>query len=367
MRGACAYSATRPVAHPRDPAPARANPHGRASLHARAEVGGTHPPALDIASSRATGTPWKELPLPGTTRPPSHLHLNRLRKINRLLRLDRIPRLEHLLGPDRPVRLERLLDLSRPLRLNRAMTLIFLGTALALAGAGTASAATSSPVTSSHAAVAQHTTAREAKAQHRKPHPAALSARHGPKHRPASAAHRAAARQPAAHHRRHHHHHRSLNSWRAIIHAAAGKKSGWLPASDRLLPAGLSGPQAFMPLTASREANATTIVRQALKKHMGLRSAVIAVATAMQESSLENLTYGDRDSLGLFQQRPSMGWGSPAEVTNPTYASDAFLSALRQYQASHGAWATQPLWEAAQGVQNSGFPYAYAKWEDQAA
>jgi len=122
-----------------------------------------------------------------------------------------------------------------------------------------------------------------------------------------------------------------------------------------------------MPLTAAREANATTIVRQALKKHMGLRSAVIAVATSMQESSLENLGYGDRDSLGLFQQRPSMGWGTPAEVTNPTYASDAFLNALRQYQGSHGAWATQPLWEAAQGVQNSGFPYAYAKWEDQAA
>ena len=272
------------------------------------------------------------------------------------------------------MRLERLLDLSRPLRLNRAMTLIFLGTALALAGAGTANAATSSPVASSHVAATQHTTAREATAQHRKPHPAALPARHGKhglKHRPASAAHRPAAHQPAArhpatHHRRHHHHH-SLNSWRAITHAAAGKKSGWLPASDRLLPAGMSGPQAFMPLTAAREANATTIVRQALKKHMGLRSAVIAVATSMQESSLENLGYGDRDSLGLFQQRPSMGWGTPAEVTNPTYASDAFLNALRQYQGSHGAWATQPLWEAAQGVQNSGFPYAYAKWEDQAA
>jgi hypothetical protein len=91
------------------------------------------------------------------------------------------------------------------------------------------------------------------------------------------------------------------------------------------------------------------------------------VATAMQESTLENLQYGTYDSLGLFQQRPSAGWGTPAQVTNPVYASDAFLNALRQYQAGNPGWATQPLWQAAQGVQNSGFPYAYAKWEVQAA
>jgi hypothetical protein len=252
------------------------------------------------------------------------------------------------------VRLERLLDLSRPLRLNRAITLIALATTLAVAGAGTATAATAGPATTRHLAVAA----------------SAKDNPHGSKRRPASAAHQArhqAAKHRAARHHRRHHRHYSLSTWRGITHAAAGKSGGWLPASDRLLPAGTSGPQAFMTMTSSRYANATTIVKQALKKHMGLRSAVIAVATAMQESTLENISYGDRDSLGLFQQRPSMGWGSPAEVTNPVYASDAFLNALRQYQASHGAWATQPLWEAAQGVQNSGFPYAYAKWEDQAA
>jgi hypothetical protein len=252
------------------------------------------------------------------------------------------------------VRLERLLDLSRPLRLNRAMILIALATTLAVAGAGTATAATAGPVTTRHLAAAA----------------SAKDNPHGSKRRPASAAHQArhqAAKHRAARHHRRHHRHYSLSTWRGVTHAAAGKSSGWLPASDRLLPAGTSGPQAFMTMTSSRYANATTIVKQALKKHMGLRSAVIAVATAMQESTLENISYGDRDSLGLFQQRPSMGWGSPSEVTNPVYASDAFLNALRQYQASHGAWATQPLWEAAQGVQNSGFPYAYAKWEDQAA
>jgi hypothetical protein len=100
---------------------------------------------------------------------------------------------------------------------------------------------------------------------------------------------------------------------------------------------------------------------------MGIRSAVIAVATAMQESTLENLNYGDRDSLGLFQQRPSAGWGTPAQITNPFYAADAFLHALAAYQAADPGWATQPLYEAAQGVQGSAFPYAYAQWENQAA
>ena len=140
-----------------------------------------------------------------------------------------------------------------------------------------------------------------------------------------------------------------------------------LPLYDRLIPGTPSGPQASMPMTASRMANATTIVRVALDRHMGLRSAVVAVATAMQESTLENIDYGDRDSLGLFQQRPSTGWGTPREVTTPTYAAGAFLTALRGHQEADPAWAAQPLWVLAQGVQESGFPYAYAKWETQAA
>jgi hypothetical protein len=140
-----------------------------------------------------------------------------------------------------------------------------------------------------------------------------------------------------------------------------------LPAADRLQPTVTSGPQEVMPITASRMANATTITARALHKHMGVRSAVIAVATAMQESTLENISYGDSDSLGLFQQRPSMGWGSAAQITTPAYAANAFLNGLAAYQRSDPAWARQPLWEAAQGVQKSGFPYAYARWEAQAA
>jgi hypothetical protein len=100
---------------------------------------------------------------------------------------------------------------------------------------------------------------------------------------------------------------------------------------------------------------------------MGIRSAVIAVATAMQESRLHDLGYGDADSLGLFQQRPSSGWGTPQQIMNPAFAADAFLAALQQYQAGNPGWAAQPLWASAQGVQRSGLPFAYAQWEAQAA
>ena len=122
-----------------------------------------------------------------------------------------------------------------------------------------------------------------------------------------------------------------------------------------------------MPLNQAQVGNASAIVKQTLAKRMGVRSAVIAVATAMQESGLVNVNYGTGNSLGLFQQQWNMGWGTPAQIMHPSYAADAFLTALGQYQASNPSWAAQPLWQAAQGVQKSAFPYAYAKWEAQAA
>lgn len=161
-------------------------------------------------------------------------------------------------------------------------------------------------------------------------------------------------------------------TWSAIARIVADRTNlragnGLLPAADRLTPVGTSGPQAWLPMTAARWRNAAAIVRQDLAKRMGLRSAVIAVATSMQESTLENLGYGTLDSLGLFQQRPSMGWGTAQQVMNPAYSADAFYAALRAYQAGDPGWAQQPLWQTAQGVQKSAFPYAYAKWENQAA
>ena len=144
-------------------------------------------------------------------------------------------------------------------------------------------------------------------------------------------------------------------------------RRGRLPLSERLMPVGTSGPQAWMPIGSAQAANATTIVRQAFSRRMGIRSAVIAVATAMQESRLLNIDYGDENSLGLFQQRPGFGWGSPAQILDPAHSADAFLAALRQYQAADPGWAGQPLWATAQAVQRSGFPFAYAQWETQAA
>jgi hypothetical protein len=161
-------------------------------------------------------------------------------------------------------------------------------------------------------------------------------------------------------------------TWKQVRDALASQtypraRPGSLPLPDRLVIGPASGQQAFLQVTPAQLANATTIVRQALGRHMGLRTAVIAVATAIQESQLQNLGYGDRDSLGLFQQRPSMGWGSASQLTTPSYAADAFLAALAQYQKANPGWAAQPLWQSAQAVQRSGFPYAYAKWETQAS
>lgn len=132
-----------------------------------------------------------------------------------------------------------------------------------------------------------------------------------------------------------------------------------------LEPTGLYGSQQYFTPNGAQWANAKTIVAVVKQRGMPLYAAVIAVATAMQESSLVNLTTATNyDSLGLFQQRPSMGWGSPAQLTDPVYATNAFLAALTTYAPGYQS---QSLWSAAQAVQRSGFPTAYAQWEDQAA
>lgn len=84
---------------------------------------------------------------------------------------------------------------------------------------------------------------------------------------------------------------------------------------------------------------------------------VIAIAVAIQESTLRNLDHGDRDSLGLFQQRPSQGWGTPDQVMDPTYAATQFY---RHLQAVSG-WLQMSLNDAAQAVQRSGTPNAYGQ------
>lgn len=90
---------------------------------------------------------------------------------------------------------------------------------------------------------------------------------------------------------------------------------------------------------------------------------VIALATAWQESDLRDLPYGDRDSLGLFQQRPSQGWGSPEQILDPVYAATAFYQRL----VTVPGWQQQPLTIDAQAVQRSAHPEAYARWQPAAA
>lgn len=115
-------------------------------------------------------------------------------------------------------------------------------------------------------------------------------------------------------------------------------------------------------LTPEQARNASIIAAVATRRDLPPRAATIGVATAMQESKLRNLTGGDRDSVGLFQQRPSQGWGTAAQIRNPVYASDRFYDALVQVPG----WQTMPLTEAAQKVQISAAPDAYAQHETEA-
>ena len=243
------------------------------------------------------------------------------------------------------------LRLTAPVRRHKK-TLVLAGTALALAGAGSAAAATPGgglPVApAQHARLTADLRSAAARRVPRLPVSRIPSVRQGhPQLVPVT--------WPQV---------QATLNWQTNPAAA---RAGQLPFADRLLPVGTSGPQAVMPISGSQLGNATTIVQQALAVRMGVRSAVIAVATAMQESQLQDLGYGDGGSLGLFQQEPAMGWGTAQQIMSPAFASDAFLAALQQYQAGDPGWAAQPLWQTAQGVQKSGFPFAYAQWEAQAA
>nr|WP_200214502.1 hypothetical protein [Micromonospora veneta] len=139
------------------------------------------------------------------------------------------------------------------------------------------------------------------------------------------------------------------------------------PSREELIPHGLEGAQSRIPLDDAQIANAKAIIKAAKETGVGERGAVIGIATSLQESKLYNLghlgAYNDHDSQGLFQQRPSSGWGTPDQITDPDYAAKAFFGALKNV----GGWRQLPLTAAAQTVQVSAFPYAYAQWEEQAA
>jgi hypothetical protein len=117
-----------------------------------------------------------------------------------------------------------------------------------------------------------------------------------------------------------------------------------------------------MTLTAEQVANAATIAQVGRDRGLPERAIVIALATAQQESRLRNLDHGDRDSLGLFQQRPSSGWGSPEEVQDPVYAAAQFYGHLVKVPG----WETGDLATVSDAVQHSAFPRAPAQWEEMA-
>ena len=116
-------------------------------------------------------------------------------------------------------------------------------------------------------------------------------------------------------------------------------------------------------LAPDQAANAALITAAAVRRGLPPRAATIALATAMQESKLRNIEHGDQagpDSRGLFQQRPSQGWGTEAQIMDPYYAVNAFYDALVKIPG----YETLDITDAAQRVQRSAYPKAYAQHED---
>ncbi|MFD8794779.1 C40 family peptidase [Streptomyces vinaceus] len=135
--------------------------------------------------------------------------------------------------------------------------------------------------------------------------------------------------------------------------AVAGQVESVLKGSSSSVSVpGLDDPKEQIP-------NAKAIQATGVAMKVPARGQIVALATALQESGLRNLDYGDRDSLGLFQQRPSQGWGTPEQVRDPVYASTKFYEGLLEVSG----WESMTVTQAAQAVQASGFPDAYAKWE----
>lgn len=124
-------------------------------------------------------------------------------------------------------------------------------------------------------------------------------------------------------------------------------------------------------LTEEQVDNARTIIGTGKADDMSDEALTIALMTAMQESSLQNLDGGDRDSAGLFQQRPSMGWGSQDDITDPVHATQSFFGTNDEVSNPGldqiDGWEDLAPGAAAQAVQRSAFPDAYDRWEALAA
>ena len=142
--------------------------------------------------------------------------------------------------------------------------------------------------------------------------------------------------------------------------------AGWFGA--RFLIQSVVNPQCTIQASGITEtfdpdqtANAALISALSIKRGMPPRAATIALTTAFQESKIRNLRYGDRDSLGLFQQRPSQGWGTEKQILDMVHATNAFYDALVKFKG----YQTADITTIAQKVQRSGFPEAYRDHEGQ--
>jgi hypothetical protein len=151
-----------------------------------------------------------------------------------------------------------------------------------------------------------------------------------------------------------------------LVVAALFASAAWF--AGRFLYTSVVNPQCTISAAGMTETfdpeqtgNAALIAAISMKRHMAPRAATIALTTAYQESKIRNLRYGDRDSLGLFQQRPSMGWGTEKQILDPVHATNAFYDALAKFADYEHADIT----EIAQRVQKSGYPEAYRDHEGQ--
>lgn len=152
-----------------------------------------------------------------------------------------------------------------------------------------------------------------------------------------------------------------------LVLAVAGASTDENGGGSDPIPVACNAPVAggVAALDPEQAQNAATIIAVGKRRHVPEYGWIIALATALQESGLHNLNFGDRDSVGLFQQRTSQGWGSLAQLQDPTYEATAFYGGPDVPPANTGlldvpGWQSLPVTEAAQKVQHSGFPSAYA-------
>ncbi|HEY1531269.1 MAG TPA: LysM peptidoglycan-binding domain-containing protein [Galbitalea sp.] len=164
-----------------------------------------------------------------------------------------------------------------------------------------------------------------------------------------------------------------IYAWRTLVIPTAGAQAAaptsTQPSATQVAQVGA----VTVPLSPSMAANAKIIISVGRSLGVPDYGIVVALAAAAQESDLQNLNYGDRDSVGLFQQRPSTGWGTIAQLTQPAYAAELFYGGPRNPNKGRtrglldiAGWQSMTVTQAAQAVQISGAPTAYAKWETSA-